>query len=72
MMSLTPTNNLPKLIERTLVPYAPFSLPKIHLFDDISGTMANDFAMKAALIKHHSNVTGKDVTMNNLGEHMFQ
>jgi 4-aminobutyrate aminotransferase-like enzyme len=61
--TLTPSTCLNSLIKRVLVPYAPFKLDKIHLFDDISGTSANDFAMWAAFIKHHANVTGKDIDM---------
>lgn len=49
-----------------MAPYAV--LPKIHLFDDISGTMANDFAIKAALIKHHERVTGKVLDYCNIWE----
>lgn len=63
---MTPGSQLTKLIERVVVPYA--TLPKVHLFDDISGTMANDFALKAAFIKHHERVTGKVLDYYNIWE----
>lgn len=44
-MTMTPSTNLNAIVNRVLVPYAPFNLDKIHLFDDISGTTANDFAL---------------------------
>ena len=64
-MTMTPSTNLNAIVNRVLVPYAPFNLDKIHLFDDISGTTANDFALWAAFIKHHSNVTGKEISFKN-------
>lgn len=67
-MTISPSTCINNLIKWVLVPYAPFHLDKIHLFDDISGTSANDFALRAAFIKHHTNVTGREVDFRNLKE----
>jgi len=50
------------------MPYAPSGLDKVHLFDDISGTTANDFAFKSAFLMHHQIVTGRELTYNNIYE----
>lgn len=67
-MTVSPSTCINGLIKRVLVPYAPQGLDKIHLFDDISGTSANDFALRAAFIKHHTHVTGTEVTYKNFRE----
>ncbi len=68
-MTMSPSTSINKLIGNSLLPYAPFNLKKVHLFDDISGTTANDFALRAAFMKHHQRVTGVDVDFNNLHLH---
>ena len=67
---MTPSTTINGLINRILTPYAPEGLDKVHLFDDISGTTANDFALRSAFIKHHTWVTGKEVNFSNFGEEM--
>lgn len=69
-MTMDPSKKLNAIIDKVLVPWAPCNLDKIHLFDDLSGTTANDFALRAAFMKHHKDVTGEDVTMANIGKQM--
>lgn len=47
-------------MDRVLVPYCPKGLDKIHLFDDITGAMANETAIRASFMKHHTSLTGSE------------
>jgi len=60
-VSLTqnPPQQYNDLIKSTLLPFAPEGLNKVHLVDDITGTVANEYALRAAFMSHHEKVTGQ-------------
>ena len=58
-LNMTPLVNQHDLINRVFMNSAPKGLDKVHLLEDISGSVANDWAIRGAFIKHHEKVTGK-------------
>lgn len=58
-LTQTPPQQYNELVKSTLLPFAPEGLNKVHLVDDVTGTVANEYALRAAFMSHHEKVTGQ-------------